>query len=132
MYAVVGVYSPEYIYTELDIKNARNYMSTIRSAGWSIADVVQVVELSKNCMTYYPTDEQWSVIFQCSVAEVEAARQQVKPTLLECFTPLEQSLWAMGCDIDISFLAWVDIVKNYVVEAETFELQAVDVGAPTI
>ena len=123
VYAAVGRYEHDEGFSPKTLNNLRAYLGPVRNAGWSITDILQAVEFCKDEMRFYPTDERWSDVLKCSVAEVTEARKNLKPTFVECFTSTEQSLWKVGLDLDISVSAWVDVVDNHVDAAESFELK---------
>ena len=80
MYVCLGDQPAELEFTERQLLSAGMYLGMAQRAGWSNADMLQVIDWNKNSMPNYPTPEQWSSILDVSCEDILAIQADLRPT----------------------------------------------------
>lgn len=94
-----------------DLPAAQHHVNVAVQAGWTMQDVLQVVEWNKGSMPIYPALAQWAQLFGTSQAQVLQAQHRLAPTMIELLEPREQHAWALTQALGLSFQDWTAQLK---------------------
>ncbi len=126
MYVCLGDQPAELEFTERQLLSAGTYLGMAQRAGWSNADILQVIEWTKNSMPNYPTPEQWSSILDVSPEEIIAIQADLRPTFEALLGEKDQRDWEVSCQLDSPFYLWQQM-QRATTEAEVLPLPQLDI-----
>ena len=117
VYVSVGDSLPGEKCTPQEESDVQMYLRIIHANEWSNADVLQAIEWSKSAMPNYPNEKKWASILGISCDEVISIQKTLAPDAVALFTPKEQNVWNMACDLDAPFHYGFSRLDDYNVPA---------------
>ncbi len=111
MYVCLGDQPAELEFTERQLLSAGMYLGMAQRAGWSNADMLQVIDWNKNSMPNYPTPEQWSSILDVSCEDILAIQADLRPTFEAMLSQKDQRDWEVSCQLDSPFYLWTQMQR---------------------
>ena len=107
IYSTLGDIPNKQVYSGDIHMEARKYLRIVLDAGWSIANILQVVEWCKNAMPHYPTPRQWASVFDVPRYVIVDAQKKLVANMLDTLTATERAAWSAAVALDIPFQSWV-------------------------
>ena len=111
MYVCLGDQPAELEFTERQLLSAGMYLGMAQRAGWSNADMLQVIEWNKNSMPNYPTPEQWSSMLDVSCEDILAIQADLRPTFEAMLGEKDQRDWEVSCQLENPFYLWTQMQR---------------------